>query len=62
MRKLKAGDRIVFIHEDRRVGGALRRVGCDDPDCPSCEGHWKQEAPPRGFDSKPLRNGLILRQ
>jgi hypothetical protein len=44
MRKLKAGDRIALIHEDRRVGVTVRRVGCNDPDCPSCEGHWKQEA------------------
>jgi hypothetical protein len=38
MRKLKAGDRIALIHQDRRVGVTVRRVGCDDPDCPSCEG------------------------
>ena len=46
MRKLKTGDRIALINEGRRVGVAVRRVGCDDPDCPSCDGHWKQEAAP----------------
>jgi len=46
MRKLKVGNRIALVHEDRRVGGTVRRVGCNNPDCPSCEEHWKEEAVP----------------
>lgn len=42
MSKLKPGDRVTIKDKDRSVTGTVRRVGCSDPDCPSCEGHWRE--------------------
>ena len=50
MSKLKPGDRVTIKHEDRSVTGAVRRVGCSDPECPSCEGHWREE--PLGYEAQ----------
>jgi len=41
--KPKPGDRLTLRHGDRHVDVTVRRVGCSDPDCPSCEGHWREE-------------------
>ena len=43
MTKLKRGDRVVIEHEGRSVAGTVRSVGCNDPECPSCEQHWRDE-------------------
>jgi hypothetical protein len=53
MSKSKPGDRIAIrvpagerSPEDRALDLVVRRVGCNDPDCPSCEGHWRDEGLP----------------
>lgn len=47
-RKLKPGDWLTLTHEGHRIDVTVRRVGCNNPNCSSCEGHWRDEdAPPR---------------
>jgi len=53
-KKTQPGDQVVITHGDKRVEGTVRRVGCSDPDCPSCEGHWKEEVtPPPTLERRP---------